>query len=130
MGSLVKLGQSPADFQFEVAYESGEAKGEGVLTLNFYELNAALVETGELYQEGQVLNKEYRDRIAKAARQTGRPPELVQKLTDAQLYAKANEMVMLFNKLGEPSGPPQTSRRPTESSVSGPTRTKQTSSPA
>jgi len=126
---LIKLGDSPAEFSFEVSYESGDEKGEGVLILNFYEVNAAMVSTGELQSEDAVLTKEYRDRVVAAVRETARPKDLVTKLTDAQLYGKANEMFLLFIRLGEDTGPSQTSRRPTGSSTSPQATTPQQLSP-
>ncbi len=110
-------GRSPAEFRFPVDFHSGGAPGHGELILNHFEITAQMRLDGQELDDDLHVTKEYVQAVVKAVRATGQPKELVEKLTDAALYAKANECTMLFNTLGEDSGPRPTSPRPTASSI-------------
>lgn len=113
----IKLGESPAEFRFEVAWDSGGEQGTDWLVVNYYEVHARLRREGFVADEEQPVDESYVDLIVKVMRAVARPRELVAKLTDEQLYAKANETFHLFTQLGEGSGSLPTSQRPTGLSI-------------
>lgn len=114
--SEVKLGQSPAEFRFEVEWDSGGETGTGVLIVNHYEIQGQMRLKGFVASDDMPVDADFVKLLANAVRETARPKELVTKLTDAQLYAKGNEASHLFTQLGESGGPSQISRRPMEPS--------------
>ncbi len=118
----IKLGTSPASFSFEIEYESGDSKGEGVVKVNFYEINAQMRLDGvDVGDDGpRNVDKEYIEGFVKSIRKVARPSDLIAKLTDAQVYAIGNECFLLFSAEGNESAPSQTLPRPTELSTPPP----------
>lgn len=101
---LINLDDTPGQYVFEVYV--GQDGQKGRLEVNYWSANAAIRSAG--VTEDQLLDLDNQPdlikRLAAAARPTLRPKEIVEQMTDAEVFAKVNQAGILDKKLEAQAG--------------------------
>lgn len=92
---LIKLGEDLGDYRFEIQHNGSDVE---ILTINVFALSREL--NGESNPEP--------DKIIEAAKKIATPAELVGKMDDSHLFAKASTALLMFDESGNVPEPSQT----------------------
>jgi len=105
---LVKMGESPGDYTFEVMRLGGSAVEN--LTLNIFAIGLALRSAGLVNDDEGMpnLDQEAQNKTAAVIREMAIPKELADAMTPAVLIAKYQEAEILFGQAGKDGEPSQT----------------------